>query len=239
MHSPCINCGKKTDVQGEALCKLTAEAGGEKSQLKSEEGHYCWIPAADNRHWAAFASRFVEDTRLEIKVQNYPALVFAFLCWCNVADWPSLALNMMLSVLRIFLNQHWRVAARKVEVAVSQSCFCRKGDCLKWGGCLTFPFFKSVSLRQDCVILFKRFIVQNKSYTENFLFYLPYYVASRQPHTNKWCKSHLKLIAKYLRKSQLQTRAMSSVNWAKGSQKQPYNNEKVLSSLCLSAIPQQ
>lgn len=30
----------------------------------------------------------------------------AFLCWCNVADWSPLALNRMLSVLRIFLNQH-------------------------------------------------------------------------------------------------------------------------------------
>lgn len=123
----------KTDVQGEAVCKLAAEAR-RKEQLTSEQSPYCWIPpAADNWYWGASASRSVEDTRLETKLQNYPALVFAFLCYCNVADWPSLALNMMLSVLRIFLNQHWRVAARKVKVAVSQSCFCRKGDCLKGG----------------------------------------------------------------------------------------------------------
>lgn len=210
MPSPSINCGKRKLMCEDRLLQTHSRIRRRRKeqQLKSEQSPYGWIPpAADNRYRAASASRSVKGTRLEIKLQNCPALVFAFLCWCNVADWPSLALNMMLSVLRIFLNQHWRVAARKVEVAVSQSCFCRKGDCLKGGGCLTFPFFKSVSLRQDCVILCKHFIVQNKSYTASFLFYLPYYVAIRQPHTNKWCKSHLKVITKcrYLRKSQLQT----------------------------------
>lgn len=101
-------------------------------------------------NWAASAPTSVEETRWEIKVQNRPALMFAFLCWCSVADWPSLAQNMMLSVLRIFLNQHWRVAARKVEVAVSQSCFCRKGDCLK-GGLFDLSIFQIfISLPRLC-----------------------------------------------------------------------------------------
>lgn len=142
MPSPSINCGKRKLVCEDRLLQTHSRIRRRRKekQLKSEQSPYGWIPpAADNRYWAASASRSVKGTRLEIKLQNCPALVFAFLCWCNVADWPSLALNMMLSVLRIFLNQHWRVAARKVEVAVSQSCFCRKGDCLKGGGAV-WPF---------------------------------------------------------------------------------------------------
>lgn len=81
-------------------------------------------------------------------------MVLAFPCWCDAADWSSLALNMMLSVLWIFLNQHWRVAARKVEVAVYQSCFCRKSDCLKGGGAV-WPFhFSNVYLFAKTVSFF-------------------------------------------------------------------------------------
>lgn len=153
MHSPSINCGRR-----KLMCKEKLFANSQQKQ----EGEYKnssrvskafiaeFLLQLTTGNWAASAPTSVEETRWEIKVQNYPALVFAFLCWCSVADWPSLAQNMMLSVLRIFLNQHWRVAARKVEVAVSQSCFCRKGDCLK-GGLFDLSIFQiCISLPRLC-----------------------------------------------------------------------------------------